>query len=413
MKPVVIVGAGLAGLTCACQLQESGIPFRIFEAGDSVGGRVRTDEVDGFLLDRGFQVLLSAYPACQRWLDTDALDLRAFEPGAVVRTQHGWQRVVDPRRGIGNLWTSLRANIGSLGDKLRVLKWALDARRFSDPFTRVSDEQSSLHYLQAKGFSDEMITTFWRPWLSGIFLESDLKTSHRMLEFVFSMFARGKTVVPREGMQAIPRQLAAALPEGLIALNQRVRAIDAAGVELAGGRLVYASAVVLAVDGDAATKFGFGSPDLEWREARCLYFAAPRAPTPDGLLRLNGEHDGVINHLVTLSQVNPNCAPDGQELVMVGIRPGTEGDNEVVEHQAMKQLEAWFGPQVKTWRMLRHDVVKQALPARRSLKALTGETIAGGVFHCGDYLRHPSIQGAMESGEFVAKQIADRFQRSV
>tara|TARA_B110000483_G_scaffold59623_2_gene74378 strand:+ start:391 stop:702 length:312 start_codon:yes stop_codon:yes gene_type:complete len=103
MKSVVIVGAGLAGLTCARQLQASGILFSILEAGDAVGGRLRTDKVEGFLLDRGFQVMLSAYPACQRWLDTEALDLQVFEPGVVVRIQQEWQRVVDPRRGIGDL----------------------------------------------------------------------------------------------------------------------------------------------------------------------------------------------------------------------------------------------------------------------------------------------------------------------
>ncbi|MBT5901196.1 MAG: FAD-dependent oxidoreductase [Opitutaceae bacterium] len=413
MKPIVIVGAGLAGLTCARQLQESGIPFKIFEAGDDVGGRVRTDDVDGFLLDRGFQVMLSAYPACQRWLDTAALDLRAFEPGAAIRIRQGWQRVVDPRRGIGDLWASLQADIGSFGDKLRVLKWALSSRHDPDSFGPTGTDKSSLVHLEAKGFSDDMINTFWRPWLSGIFLESDLQTSHLMLEFVFSMFARGETVVPRDGMQAIPRQLAAALPDESITLNQRVRRVEASGIELPDGSRIDATAVVLAVDGDAATTLGFGVPDLGWREARCLYFAAPRAPTPDGLLRLNGETDGVINHLVTLSQVNRNCAPEGQELVMVGIRPGTGGENQVIERQATAQLEVWFGPQVKRWRVLRHDVVKQALPTRGSLKALAGETTTGGLFQCGDYLRHPSIQGAMESGEFVAKQITDRFQRSV
>lgn len=412
MKPVVIVGAGLAGLTCARRLQESDIPFRILEAGDAVGGRVRTDAVDGFLLDRGFQVLLSAYPACQRWLDYDALDLRTFEPGVVIRTPLGWQRVVDPRRGVGDLWASMRADIGTVGDKLRVLKWALRVKMDSDPFAQTDQEQSSLAHLRFLGFSDQMITRFWRPWLCGIFLESDLHTSHRMLEFVFGMFARGKTVVPREGMQAIPRQLAAALPEGSITFNQRVSSVDGLGVDLGDGCRIEAAAVVLAVDGEGAAKLGFGGTDITWREARCLYFATPHSPTRDGLLRLNGENDGVINHLVTLSQVNPECAPAGQELVMVGIRPGTRGTESEIEHQALDQLEAWFGPPVKAWRMLRYDVVKQALPARRPLSRLAEETTTNGVFRCGDYLRHPSIQGAMESGESVGEKIADRFQRS-
>lgn len=406
MKPVVVVGAGLAGLTCARRLQELDIPVRVLEAGDAVGGRVRTDVVEGFRLDRGFQVLLTAYPAGRRWLDYDALDLRFFAPGAEVLTSGGWQRVADPRRRWSDVFASLAAEIGSLSDKLRVVRWALEARNSGSDFLWEGPESTAIESLRRRGFSAQMIERFWRPWLSGIFLESELTTSSRMLEFVFAMFARGQTAVPRAGMQAIPEQLAAGLPEGTIELNQSVSAVDSGGVETIGGARVEAAAVVVAVDGENAERLGCDTPDFQWNEARCLYYAAPQAPTADGMLRLNGKADGVVNHLVTLSRVNPDCAPEGQELIMAGIRPGTNLSAAEIERESLAQLKDWFGGQVAEWRLLRHDTVKRALPARRSLSPAGQFEPDKGIWRCGDVFKHPSIQGAMESGAEVAEGVA-------
>jgi hypothetical protein len=407
MKPVIIVGAGLAGLTCARRLQEHGIAVRVFEAADAVGGRVRTDEVEGFQLDRGFQVLLTAYPATQRWLDYAALDLQFFAPGAEVHTANGWQRVADPRRRWSEVFSSLRAEIGSMADKLRVVRWALEARGADIGELWQAPETTALAALSDRGFSDLMVERFWRPWLSGIFLESDLQTSSRMLEFVFAMFAQGQTAVPRRGMRAIPEQLAAGLPADAVELNQPVAAVQADRVTLSDGAVQEASAVVLAIDGKSAERLGCQTADVAWNEARCLYFSATRAPTSDGMLRLNGQGDGVVNHFVTLSRVNPDCAPLGRELIMAGIRPGISAEGAQIETAAVEQLQDWFGPQVNTWQLLRHDVVKRALPARTPLSPLSLFEPENGVWQCGDLLRSPSIQGAMESGEAVADLVVE------
>ena len=411
MTQVVIVGAGVAGLTCALRLRERGVESVVLESSDAVGGRVRTDTVSGFRLDRGFQVMLSAYPACQRYLDFDALNLETFDPGAVVRIGSGWQRVVDPRRRWSDIWPTLASDVGTMGDKLRILKWAWSARKSSVDFTGLDDDYSSLEHLSKKGFSERMIGRFWRPWLSGIFLEPKLETSHRMLEFVFGMFARGSAVIPQAGMQAIPEQLAQGLGRETVRLNQSVESIEENALVLSDGARIRGDAIVLAVDVSSAHRLGVTNGPSEWHESRCIYYAAPEPPFTDALLRLNGEFTGVINHLAALDQVNPMCSPKGQSLMMVGIRPGDRRDNEEVEGEAQRQLLAWFGDQVESWRILRHDRIKQALPARRSLKAQSAKTGHPLIYRCGDYLRHPSLQGAMESGEEAADAIADSFQR--
>ncbi|MDB4384648.1 FAD-dependent oxidoreductase [Opitutaceae bacterium] len=411
MKQVVVVGAGVAGLTCALRLKEHGIESIVLEAGDAVGGRIRTDEVEGFKLDRGFQVMLSAYPACQRYLDYAALNLTAFDPGAVVHTSGGWQRVVDPRRRWTEAWPTLRSDVGTFADKLRVLKWALAARKSPVEFPDAGEEQSSLAYLRQRGFSERMIQRFWRPWLSGIFLEPELETSQRMADFVFGMFARGDAVIPREGMQAIPVQLASKLPPESVRLGQAVAALEPGAVILADGARIAGGAIVLAVDGSTAYQLGAINTPPQWRESRCIYYAAPKPPFADALLRLNGESTGVVNHLAALDQVNPSYAPAGQSLIMAGIRPGDLREDAAIEGEAQTQLRFWFGDQVDSWRVLRHDRVKRALPARGPLNPQSAEVKHSRVFRCGDFLRHPSLQGAMESGEVAADAVTERFER--
>ena len=222
--PGVIVGAGLAGLCCAKHLREAGQSSIVLQASDGIGGRVRTDRVEGFLLDRGFQVLLTAYPETQRHLDYAALDLRSFVPGALVHVDGRFHRIVDPwRRPVDALMHAL-SPIGSLADKARVarlrhrvLRGTLDAL-WSRP------EQSTYAALVADGFSAQMIDRFFRPFFGGVLLDPDLATSSRMFEFTFRMFALGDSAVPAAGMGRSPvssRRRRRTAPSGRIAASSR------------------------------------------------------------------------------------------------------------------------------------------------------------------------------------------------
>ena len=408
MHDVVIVGAGLAGLTCARRLQAAGADVRVVEASDAVGGRVRTDLVDGFRLDRGFQVLLTAYPATRRWLDYGALELKTFSAGALVWCEGGRHRVGDPWREPGGLWATLRAPVGSLADKLRIATLRAAARRGTLEELFARPETTALARLRAHGFSEKMIERFMRPWLGGIFLDAELETSSRMLEFVFRMFAEGDVALPARGMQAIPEQLAAGLTPGTVRLNASVAKIESGAVRLADGERIDARDVVVAADGAGAAAL---VPELvapAWRAVTTLDFAAPASPLGEPTLMLNGAGRGWVNSVTVLSDVAPTYAPAGQALVSVSVLGDPACDDGTLEAAVRTELAEWFGAAVADWRGLRTLRLRRALPVRWPLERRAAAEVKAGVWAAGDFVASASIQGAMESGEGVAEAILRR-----
>ena len=406
---VIIVGGGLAGLCCARALQDRHISWLLLEADERLGGRVQTDTVDGFRLDRGFQVLLSAYPESRAALDYPALDLKPFYPGAVVRAGGRFFRVGDPFRHPLDGLRSLTAPIGSLRDKLGIarLRSRVTAGTIEELFQR--PEQHTIDYLREAGFSDRMIDRFFRPFFGGVFLERDLHTSSRLFEFTFRMFARGDTVVPATGMAAIPEQIAADLEPERIRTGTAVKAVRGDGVDLEFGDSLSAKAVVLAVDGAAAARL---RPEIEagpFRATTCLYFAADQAPLPDGALILDGDGAGPVNHLVVMSNVAPAYAPEGRHLISVSVMGDPASNDAVLEQKVREQLTGWFGAAVADWGHLRIYRVRHALPEPRPALTQTeglAEEIAEGLFVCGDHLMAGSIHGAMRSGREAAEMAA-------
>ena len=406
-KTVLIVGAGLAGLSCARHLHRAGVAAEILEASDAVGGRVRTDEVDGFLLDRGFQVLLTGYPECRRLLDYAALDLRSFYPGAMVRLGGRFHRVVDPwRRPLAALAGAF-SPIGSFADKLRVAR--LRRRLLATPLVELFSrpERTTRQALEAEGFSPAIVGRFFRPFLGGIFLEPRLDTSSRMFEFVFKMFSSDATALPARGMQRIPEQLAASLPAGTIRTGCRVARLDGRTLRLESSEALTADAVVVATDAAAAGELLPELADPGWCSTTCLYYAAPRPPVELPILVLDGEGEGPVNNLCVPSRVSPEYAPPGWDLVSVSvIDGGREGDE--MEQVVREQLRGWFGAQVADWRHLRTYRVPHALPAQAPPALASPERpvrLGDGVYVCGDHRDNASIHGAMVSGRRAAEAV--------
>lgn len=396
---VLIIGAGLAGLNCARELTRSNVSVEVHEASDRVGGRVRTDVVEGFRLDRGFQVMLSAYPECRRSLDYDRLELRRFYPGARVRVNGKFQLLGDPWRKPGSAFETLVSSVGSLADKFRIASMRSAVQH--DPW--VQPELTTMERLRNHGFTPEFIHRFFRPFLGGIFLEPELETSSRMFDFVFHMMAEGETTVPRLGIEELPRQLAAALEPGSVHVNSRVHSSDT------GARIT-----VVATDGaDAAAITGEPALAPRFWGVHTLYFAADHAPSNEAILFLNGDGDGPVNNFAVMSSVSEAYAPPGAALCCATVLDASNMNDVELEYGVRRQMMAWFGPHVARWRHLRTYHIPRALPAQvpPALSPAEREVrLRKGVYLCGDYRDNASINGALQSGRRAAEAIlADQF----
>ncbi len=405
MTDVVIIGGGLAGLTCARRLQAGGRSCVVLEAGDAVGGRVRTDVVDGFQLDRGFQVLLTAYPSAERWLDYEALSLGRFSPGARVWVEGALHSVSDPTREPGELLATMRAPVGSLADKMKIATLRSAVRQGSLDELLARPETTALQALRNHGFSEAMIERFFRPWFGGIFLDAGLTASSRMLEFVLRMFSAGDAALPAHGMQAIPEQLAAGLPAGTVRLGARVTAITEGHVVLADGERVAAEEVVVTTDGLTAAQLLPEVTPPAWNHVTCLYFAAPSSPLGAPTLAINGSGAGLVNNVAVLSDVAPRYAPAGQALVSVSVLGNAHADDRTQAGQVQAELGEWFGAATREWRWLRTYRIPHALPVRMPLERRPPTPVRPGVWLAGDFVDSASIEGAMDSGERVAEAL--------
>ena len=404
---VLIVGAGLSGVACGRHLADAGISFQIIEAADGIGGRVRTDQFEGFLLDRGFQVLLTAYPEAQRTLDYHALDLKKFAPGAFSFFAGRMNKLVDPWRTPGGWSEALRSDFGTFFDKLRILRLRSRLRASSIDLIFKHPERSTNEALVSAGFSDEFIHRFFRPFFGGIFLDRELKSSSRMFEFIFKMLAEGDIAVPSRGMGAIPAQLASHLPEDSIRLNTHADSLHENELTLSGDETLSARAIVVAADGPSAAHL-VGEAEPASRSVTCFYYSADEPPVSQPMLILNGDGAGPVNNFAVISQVAPSYAPAGKSLVSVSVL----GTQALTEQQLggfiIAQMKNWFGPVARTWRYLKSYRIPHAQPQQfpGALEPPQRPVrVRPGIYLCGDHRDNASIHGAMLSGRRAAEAI--------
>ncbi len=408
--PIVIVGGGLSGMRCAQLLAAAGLPVTLIEAEDRLGGRVQTDEIEGFLLDRGFQVLLTEYPEAQEVFDYDALDLRYFESGALVRIGDGFVRVSDPIRSPSAALATLRAPIGDLRDKLKILKMRSALAGLSERELFARPEVTAMHALVDRwGFSNQMVQRFFRPFFGGILLDESLRGSSRMMEYVFKLFTMGHAAVPEGGMGQLSSQLAARLREVDVRLGTPVRSVDHDHVVLSDDTRLEAQAVVVAADGPEANRLLGTDSAPKYVGTRCYYFAVEQPPHAEPLLILNGDGRGPINNLVVLSNVAPAYARSGESLVSVTVLDdGADVPDELPDVRV--QLSEWYGPQVQRWRHIRTYHIPTALPdqAPPFLSPVEKSVRVGpSIYRCGDYVDTASINGALRSGRRAAEAVIE------
>ena len=392
---VVVVGAGLAGLSAAVALHRAGRDVVVLEASDGVGGRVRTDIVDGFRLDRGFQVLLTAYPELQSQFDLDALALRRFEPGALVWDGSATHLVGDPIRRPLTLARTATSPIGSIADKARILRQRARLGRTAAPDLLRQPDISTIEALEQEGFGGRIVERFFRPLVGGIQLDPSLQTSRRMFDVILRSLIEGDVAVPAAGMGAIPAQLAARLPDHVVHLDTEVIAVAPGTVTLGGGRTIDAPRVVVAVEGPRAASL-LGLAEVESNPATCVWFAADAPPIRDRYIVLDGTGTGPALNTAVMSNVAPEYAPAGAALVAAAC-PGVHDPD--VEPAVRTQLRRIWGPAVDGWRHLRTDAIVHGQPRQHPPFSPKQRVALGdGLFVCGDHRDTASIQGALYSG---------------
>jgi protoporphyrinogen oxidase len=404
---VLIIGAGLAGLSAARVLKSAGRNIKILEASDAPGGRVRTDHLNGFLLDRGFQVLSTAYPEAKHFLDYKALDLQAFSPGSILLNNSGIDRIGDPLREISSLISTLKSPVGSFLDKIKLLKLKLKLAGSSIDEIFLKPEISTLNYLKNAGFSERIISNFFIPFLSGIFLENKLDTSSRMFEFVFKMFSEADTAIPAKGMGMIPMQLASKLsPEELI-LNESVLSIEANEVLTALGNRYQADSILIATRVDNLPKPFLGQNKGK-KSVTCLYFSADQAPYPQKLIALNANSNKLINNIAVMSNVSRHYAPVDKSLISISIIEDCDVFNALeLELKVKDELKFWY-PECIDWEHLKTYKIPYGLPENKHVRNDVNSStmrLNDSTFICGDHLLNGSINAAMKSGRLAAEAI--------
>jgi len=401
---VVIVGAGLAGLSASRYLTAAGCDVHVLEASDGVGGRVRTDHVDGFTLDRGFQILLTAYPELKKQFDVDALNLQPFDPGALVWINGKGKVFSDPLRRPKSFVATAIAPIGSVVDKIRLATLRLSVTRGNGAALLSHPDITTAKMLSGRGFSPKMIQRFFTPLVGGIQLDPQLTASRRMFDVVFRMLNQGDAVVPAAGMSAISEQLASHTPAEKIHLATRVVSATKNGVVTENGHTISAKVVIVAVEGPAASTLT-GIPPVQSRSVSCVYFASTSTPTNKKLIILDGTGQGPVLNIAVMSNIAPSYAPEGQHLIAAAL-PGCIGDD--VEDIARQQLQTMFGTQVESWRHLRtyriaHGQPDQSPPFTPKKK----QHLDNGIFVCGDHRDTASTQGALFSGRRCAEAVKE------
>lgn len=402
---IVIIGAGIAGLTCAKYLKDKGFDALVLEASDAVGGRVRTDVVNGFKLDRGFQVLLTSYPEAEKLLDYQSLNFRELPSGARIRSGDDFFVMPNPLKDIWTAPQALFSPVGGFLDKFKVLQLNAETRDASEPHGAQSFE-TTLTFLQNFGYSETMIKRFFVPFFRGVFLEKDLQTDSEFFKFLYSHFAKGDVVVPANGMQAIPEQIAAHLSPEQIRLKSPVEKIEGKTVFLTNGETIEAEKIVLATDANAAAKLLGEEAKTDFNGTVCMYFASDSPFKLDGkpYLIINSNEGELIDHVLVMSEVAPGYAPAGKTLISVNF----VGNKEISEENVKAELAKWFGKEA-VWNHLKTYKIPYALPQYFSGSTVENDLkINDFTYRCGDYTAYPSLNAAMKTGREVAEMIASK-----
>ena len=396
----LVVGAGLAGLTAAKVLSQSGREVLLLEKSDGVGGRVRTDQYKDFLLDRGFQVLLTAYPELPKHLNLSLLELHSFESGATIFSDGHFSKVGDPFRNVSSIMSTAFTKTIGMQDKIKLLKLRNSLIGRKKIYFQQKDDKRILETFEELGFTSKAINSFFKPLVGGIQLDPSLSGSTRLCFLVLKMLFIGDAAVPSRGMGAISEQLSKQINESSIRLTSTVDKVEGKKVILESGESFLPSNLIIATEGPATAKL-LGQESPLSRSVSCIYFSAPQAPSSSKAILLNGEKNGPALNVAIMSNISPSYSKNGKALIAVAIPNTIKPDS---MENVLIQMRKWFGDSVDSWEHIKTYSIEHGQPDlrpgdpfRKSIKN------SEGVYICGDHRDTPSIQGALVSGRRTAE----------
>lgn len=396
-----IIGAGVSGLVAAKVLEDEGFHPVIIEATDRVGGRVKTDLVEGYQLDHGFQVLLTSYPAAQKYLNFEQLELQKFLPGAAIFIDGNQKVIGDPLRNFSLLFPTLFSGIGSFSDKWKILKLNLLLKKTTLTEIFAKPEVSTLQYLTEFGFSLAMINQFFKPFFSGIFLEDKLETSSRMFEFVYKMFGEGAAALPKSGMEAIPKALKNSLKQTKYLFDTKVKSVTDNKISLLDGRELQSDFTIIATEaGGLLTENEL--PETNWKSCDTLYFETEARVIEKPLIGLITDAAALINNIFYHTSLHSTSAGAKELLSVTVVKDHNLTITDLLQ-QVEKELKEYCG--ITTLRFLKHYSIPKALPQLQNLKYKmdSAETkFSDGIFLAGDVLLNGSLNAAMIAGACAA-----------
>lgn len=399
--PVVVIGAGLAGLACALKLQQAGCDFILLEKSTSVGGRLRTTfTADHFKLDHGFQVLLTSYPEIKNFLDLKSLQLQYFNSGALIYTPDKLRLLANPLLHPGNLLKETISDFISVKDKALVVKLIFSIQLNN---INASRDISTLKFLQNYGFSEDFIEIFWRPFCAGVYLDKNLEVDSEYFIFLLNKFSTGRVAVPKNGMQEIPLQMMSKLDKSKVRLNVDIKDYKANEVVLKNAEKITARAVVCAFNGSFQSNCT--ETESSYRSVTNYYFSTNQTLSWGQWLLLIPPKFGLnINNVAVMSHVSPSYSLEGQHLLSVSVIGQVDPGVDIIINE-LNQI-AGFNLHLK---FIDKFIIEKALPKKYSNE----EThVENGIYYCGDHLSSPSINGALRSGRLTAEKLLANFEKS-